>query len=83
MCTVDVVRAGAVHVPDGAAAHVQLLQLLELRRLGITRPVLLIADNLAGQDARFSAGPVGDASKQAAQQIGVRWWNTVDGCTDA
>lgn len=55
----------------------------ELRRLGVTRQVMLIADNLAGQDARFSAGPVGVAAAEAAEEIGVRWWNTVDGCTDA
>jgi hypothetical protein len=46
-------------------------------------PVLLIADNLTGQDARFSAGEIGKQAKAAAARIRTVWWNTVSGCTDA
>ena len=44
---------------------------VELKRLGISRRVLLLVDNLAGQDVRFSAGLVGRTAKAAAEAINV------------
>ena len=56
----------------------------ELRRLCPDgKPSILIADNLAGQDPRFSAGEVGRRAKAAAAAAGCELWNTVEGCTDA
>ena len=56
----------------------------ELRRLCPDgKPSLLVADNLYGQDARFSAGAIGRAAKASATSANCEWWNTVEGCTDA
>jgi hypothetical protein len=52
------------------------------RCVGDNKPILLFADNLSGQDVRFTAGAIGREAKEVAQSIGVEWWNTVAGCTD-
>jgi hypothetical protein len=36
---------------------------------------LLLADNLAGQDVRRTAGDIGEKTAQTAASIGVRIWN--------
>ena len=47
------------------------------------KPVILLADNLAGQDTRFSAGELGRRTRAQASTIGFEWWNFPSGCTDA
>jgi hypothetical protein len=49
---------------------------------GDGKPVLLLADNLSGQDVRASAGDIGRRARDTASSIGVEWWNLVSGCTD-